>query len=218
MSDNEIVVYYSFHKRTDKKNLNIEPNNLLKYLLSIKNNNNNDIFFCPSIIERVKQIFYFNALEDISIDKNLRKTSGEVLDNGTHFLLEYQLLMFSLTPLNVLISDPFFHSRKNVGFFAAPSMLDINQKFRPIQFSFIAFSDKLKILKDEPLLYLEFLTNKKIVFKSAQLFDKHFDLIDVFDSEAAGECKKYKSLKENYFNFQEKKEKLITLFKEEYDE
>jgi hypothetical protein len=211
MSDNEIIVYYSFCEKKGSNKLDNKPISLRKYFISLKDEDNL-VYFCPAIIERLKNIFYFNSLEDFIINKEdgHRKTK-KILKDTYQIILNYNLFLFCEEPLTVLISDPFFHNRKYNGFLAVPSMFDIGQKFRPIEFSFFVFSEQLKILKDEPLLYLEFITDKKIVFKEFEMSNEHVSLLDKQRSKLA--MPKYLSLKDRYLDFKDKRENLITLFK-----
>ena len=208
-----VTVYYSFHKRITNEPIINPPIKLLKYFGSLKSEED-QIYFCPSILPRMKRTFFFKALTDIEINKSNSFREEEVIKNSCHIMLDCQLFLFALEPLEVLISDPFFHIRENKGFVAVPSMLDIGQRFRPIEFSFLVFADKLKIPQNEPLLYLEFLTSNKINFKEFNYCDKYAKFMDTPRVQKF-QNPKYLSLEDRYKDFDTKRSDLISLFEEE---
>jgi len=207
----EVVVYYSLVKKNTKQTLDWKLVKLLKYFKRIKSDEDDRIYFCPSITSRINRVYVLDAFENINISKDKTHQLTEVLKNGNHIFLDYQLFMFCEESLDVLISDPFFYNRKYNGFFIAPSRLNIGRRFRPIEFSFILFKNNLIIEKGEPIVYLEFVTDKKIIFKPFELTDEHLSLRDM-PRMRKNQIPRYLSLDILYSMFDDKRKRLLKLF------
>jgi hypothetical protein len=88
--------------------------------------------------------------------------------------IEYNLkwVFFADEPLKMKITSPYFpHSAPTPGAFVAAGQMDIGQWFRNINLNYFvpktATSMEFKV--DDSLMYLEFMTDKKIVFKRFQI-------------------------------------------------
>jgi hypothetical protein len=87
--------------------------------------------------------------------------------------IEYNLkwVFFADEPLKMKVTSPYFpHSAPTPGAFVSAGQMDIGQWFRNINLNYFvpktATSMEFKV--DDSLLYLEFMTDKKIVFKRFQ--------------------------------------------------
>jgi hypothetical protein len=220
----EIVVYYAFYnnKSVEKEQYNFfELKNLRKYFINLQDKTNkNRIFMCPSFIERTKNIFYFEIPYNIYIDSTnvdnfvtvFNKVDNGGIKNAKHIILPFSLLLFSEKNLDVLFSSPYCHKISHNNAFVPPTKLNIGSWYRPFNVQYLTFDDSVVFLKDEPLVYLEFLTEDKIVFKEYTIpptFEKNISTF-VFPSGS-----KYISLKDRYktFNSSNFKNNIINLCK-----
>jgi hypothetical protein len=76
--------------------------------------------------------------------------------------------MFADQPLEASFTAPYFHKTEYMNYGSViPGNFDIGQWFRPYNFELQMWenSGELNIKKDEPLFYVEFLTDKKIILK-----------------------------------------------------
>jgi hypothetical protein len=217
MSNNEIIVYYAFYN-----NLSVEKEqydffklkNLRKHFFSLrdKTKKHRGIFMCPSFIERTKNIFYFNVPYDFVINTTNLDNAGIV--GAKHIKLPFSLLLFSDTSLDVLFSSPYFHNVSHSNAFVPPTKININNWYRPFNVQYLTFDDNVVFLKEDPLVYLEFLTDYNIVFKEYILLPSFQQYI----GNSAGlfsNSLKYVSLKNRYtiFNNSNFRNKIISLCK-----
>jgi hypothetical protein len=217
MSSKKIIVYYAFYNNLSvekEQYIFFELKNLRKYFFTLrdKTKKNKGIFMCPSFIERTKNIFYFNVPYDFTIASNNLDNAGII--GAKHIKLPFSLLLFSDTDLDVLFSSPYFHTVSHCNAFIPPTKLNIGNWYRPFNVQYLTFDDSVVFLKNEPLAYLEFLTDYNIVFKE-------YNFLPVFQQyigNSAGVFSKYLkyiSLKDRYivFNASNFKNKIISLCK-----
>jgi len=87
-------------------------------------------------------------------------------------IVGYPFIFFSEESLFMRSTSPWFHSAPHASLGAVvPGLYDIGRWFRPLNFEY-----NLTIMEGEPMAYLEFSTNKPIVFKRFELTQKLIDL------------------------------------------
>lgn len=152
----------------------------------------NLIATCPAVKDKMSNLFSFNANhEDIfKINKglmdeieaipgeNINIPSDSVLSiqksrqsplHG-YYSVEYAMswIFFSEEPLTIKITAPYYPAISPVvGGLFAPGEYDISKWFRPIPFEYLIpkNAEKFSIEMDQPLFYLEAMTDRKVVFK-----------------------------------------------------
>lgn len=171
-----------------------EPVNLLAELNKNKIKENKNIFSCPSYIDAMKNVYILkSAINDtIKIPEELFNLElnnyPSVFNSGSklitqvirpssfnnHININYNLgwLMFADEPLEARFTAPYFPSvspAENV--ILAAGQMDIGQWYRDytIDYHVPIGVKELTIKEYQPLAYIEFKTDKKIVFKRYQL-------------------------------------------------
>jgi hypothetical protein len=195
MSNKEIIVYWSpfpFTKETSQWNmLYRQPESLLSNLrLNRKKTDSISFWSCPVFIDTIKKTYQIKNNFDMDyvlpideIIENQEKTEqfdiniGPVslraerkpsLENHINLSLNISWIMFADEPVEVKLTAPYFPPvTPGEGVMLAPGQFDIGSWYRPlnIDYHIPITTTELKFKKNDPLLYLEFLTDKKIVFK-----------------------------------------------------
>jgi|694.fasta_scaffold59960_5 hypothetical protein len=175
-----------------------EPISVYKDLLSKFNppTATKNFMSCPAVKGNLENTFFIlnptDADMQVSFDKDgnidgLRNNNVEhsaiparlqhspTLTN--QLLIEYGMsyCFFSEEPLNVLMTSPYFHNTHYLNYGAiVPGGFDIGQWYRPFNFEINLWdgNGRLIIKKNEPLVYLKFDTDKKIVFKRYHASEK----------------------------------------------
>jgi hypothetical protein len=148
---------------------------------------------CPATMDKLKKNYVIFARTDIdlglSFDENNNVSKFSFLDKEkvaiggrlshsptlkNQFLVELfmSMIFFSEEPLTISVNSPFFHQTPHLRYGAiVPGEFDIGRWFRPINLEFNLWPnvDRLKIDAGEPLVYFNFDTDKKIVFKRFSL-------------------------------------------------
>jgi hypothetical protein len=113
-------------------------------------------------------------------DLNVWNPRSSALKSCYSIDYDFGWLFFSDESLEIKVTPPYLHntSDSKTGFVASGSF-DIGKWFRPVTLSYILWegNDTLTITKGDPALYIEFLTDKKVVFK-------HFELTEDIHSLA----------------------------------
>jgi hypothetical protein len=150
-------VYYSI---VDNNNNKLDIKNLWSYFISLRVSKNDingkDIFFCPSVRERMQRTFFIpSPVEQVFGSKN--STRFCVGLNGLyHVMLPYSLLMFSEVSVVASVTNPFFHLVSDINSIVVPAAMDISKWYRPFIFSYLSKNNTVCRLIGEPLLYVEF--------------------------------------------------------------
>jgi hypothetical protein len=152
-----------------------------------------NILACPAISAKSKKIIVFNSPMTVSYKYKLLENNEcmvepiskeylgfsinrqPTLDYGPSISLSLGYYFFSEEPLDAYFTPPMFHPAKYIRY-GSPIFgeFDIGQWFRPYNFE-IQMWDKegeLHIKEGEPLFYVEFKTDKKIIFKRFNLNNK----------------------------------------------
>jgi hypothetical protein len=144
---------------------------------------NGSMFSCPVINHSYRNIFCFtnplkseykfkvtNTKQVISMptyDKSMSVSTNVLSSLKDNIMFEYEprWIFFSEESLDMVTSGPYFHKPEYTNYGAmTPGKLDISNWFRVIniQFNMWPGVDEFKIKKDEPLLYVNFITNDQI--------------------------------------------------------
>jgi hypothetical protein len=155
------------------------------------NKNISNFWKCPMFMETLSKVY--QVKNNLDLDSSLpmdeiikKQDSGESnfsinggkislicprvssLNSYVNLNLNMTWLMFADEPVNVKISAPYFPTvTVGDGVLVAPGEFDIGTWYRPFNYDMhIPITTKeLHFKKDDPLLFFEFMTDKKIVFK-----------------------------------------------------
>lgn len=203
---NEINVYWSpWWQINQNVNYDIfyhEPQNV--YLDISKNftppTETKNFIQCPAVMNMLSKHYVIFSKTDIDltidIDENgniknfgfsdPQKTAiggtlahSPTLNNQFLIELSMSLLFFSEESLKASIMSPFFHKTPHSNYGAiVPGEFDIGKWFRPINLEFNMWPNetRLKIDSEEPLAYINFNTDSKIIFKRFSFNQKLFEI------------------------------------------
>ena len=202
----EIIVYWSPWWNIEKKNsFDIyyhEPENVYTNLLDKYEQPRitKNFMHCPAFRDAVKNSYVIFSQTDIDLSiqtnenneiQNFGFTHPEKIAIGgklshmpslkNQFLIETDMAVtfFSEQSLDISITSPFFHETPYLSSAAVvPGKFNIGKWFRPINFEFNLWENvkRLKIDSGEPILYFNFYTDSKIVFKRFQFNERLFYL------------------------------------------
>jgi hypothetical protein len=198
-----LVVYWAPYWTADK-NYSIlfeEPTNLYKELAANKEPRSKRIslFNCPAVNGRMKNTFVFRNTVDTKIEYDFTNPDNPLIRslyghqaintkpssfvNGAYFTIQTMWIFFCEEPLEALISPPMMHKPtkfSNKGFFP-PGKMDIGQWFRPVtsEIQLWDSAGELEIKDQDPLFYLELLTDRPVVLKR---FVMDHELVEVMNS------------------------------------
>ena len=161
-----------------------KPEKLLKTLPPTKTNGSQYIS-CSSAKELYKNTFVIKSpmSSNVKISSYNNKYSvddpsgiwlpkEDVLDNRIRIDLDFGYVFFAEESVDMAMYPPYLHKTKfmNTASVAA-GKFNIAKWFRPISPSFILWENEktVSIEKDEPLAYLDFETDKKVVLKQFEL-------------------------------------------------
>jgi hypothetical protein len=195
MNRDSIDIYWSAWSGPEKKmslfSFN-EPKPLFKHLAKNKypNSKTETFFSCPAVKDMAENIYtvnnpinslfeYNNKLIKSKLEEDVQyiNLSSDAHPNLIGFgpILVYQsfYIFFAKEPLNARFTNPYF-SKTNGDYSLIPGEFDIGQWFRPYptQYQMWKESGTFKIEKDDPLFYVEFMTNKKINFIKFEMTDE----------------------------------------------
>ncbi len=188
----EVIVYWSpIWDDPSGTNWNLlyhEPEQLFKHFnkLRISNkkmNENSNMLGCPAISNKFRQTYLFknSANSHVSIDNNtkvsylLDTSIGAKIQREPSFdnniILRYFLGWLFFTEedsLEINITAPYFHKPKYLNYGSIiPGSFDIGKWFRPYNAEFNLWDgiNEFKIDEDEPIFYIEFITDRPIILK-----------------------------------------------------
>jgi hypothetical protein len=166
------------------------PNSLFMDLIKDKSeeSKNKSFFACPAVSKKFKNTYIFKSpmsskyYIDFTDKDNIVLTSPNLNDpcipveisrnysveNSPIMLFHFPIFLFSEEPLEINLTAPYFHEPKILKYGAViPGGFDIGQWFRPIHYEVNFWKEKqeIEIIEDEPLFYVEFLTDRPVILK-----------------------------------------------------
>lgn len=162
----------------------------VKVLDSLKENKNSEnkldnFFNCPAFVNSVKNTYLFSAPADadIYVEDGLMKMDVDLsraYDPNTVIFKQPSLLnsytirynanyiFFAEEELYVHSTPPYLHRTEisNHGYYV-PGTMDISSWFRPLEYAYQMWPghNKFKVNQDDPLMYVNFLTDENIKLK-----------------------------------------------------
>lgn len=138
----------------------------------------------------------------------LSKARNPEYEEYYNYIYNLSWAFFADQPLEVKLTSPYLPpSSPMEGSFLAPGKFDIGQWYRPINLEYITpiTSDHFKLEMGQDLAYLEFLTDKKIVFKQYFMDDVLYNLYQEFIASDSRYFGFLKSLSSRYLSSQKSK-------------
>jgi hypothetical protein len=202
-----------------------DPYNRYKNLVKNKSKfaDLNSFFACPAFTDKAKKTFVFKNpmkssykynfsdinntnIEVIYPNKpflSIKSNRTECISEKPQIILPMKYLFFCEEPLLATFSAPYFDEPKYLKYGAiAPGTFDIGQWFRPYPVEITLWKNKgeFHIEEDEPLFYVEFLTDREIEIKR---FKANEEIISYAEScsNAQSTIKARVSLLERYKKF-----------------
>jgi len=196
MSGEYLNIYwapYCSHEQIDWNMLYYEPTNLFDDLKKdvVPGLKTDNFLLCPSVSTKFKNTFVFrNTLSsEFEFDENdninvLNKEDNYVkmtslrkstIKNTSMLNYNMQWIMFAEEPVIADFTPPYFHEPKYMKYGSiVPGEMDIGSWFRPYNAEIMTWTNKgkIKILENEPLMYVKFNTNKKINLIKFNMNDK----------------------------------------------
>lgn len=180
-----INVYWSpcneTHQEINKSMWYLDPENVYKKHTNNKNDNMDHyatMFTCPAVQNKLTNVWSFASsietklvIEDSIVTKHygipLRPTPRvNSIANTGHLWFDLSWLFFADAPLVAAFTSPYFDNVKHNQVMAIPpASFDIGQWFRPFNSEYIVWSPEhceVHIKPNDPMFYIEFLTDKKI--------------------------------------------------------
>jgi hypothetical protein len=202
--------------------LDLEPKLLLADLLKNRASNPRGYGTCSALRENFFNTYYVNSPLDFDVKWdghtiesnyagwiNQREPSFE---NRISFDLDFGWLFFSEEPLMVEQRHPYFHNGvlNDYGVMVAGAF-DIGRWFRPIQPSFILWDNvnEFHAKANEPIIYLDFKTDKRIIFKQFYQTQRHMDIAEACANQSF--IKKGLSLNQRYDLFSKARLRSVVL-------
>lgn len=174
------------------------PKSLFYDLKKYSSKENSSYFSCPAVSNKFKKTlvcynpidskYSFDFRENKNDIKNISDTwiafeqlrkSG--LSIGPTILFAIKYAFFAEEPLDAHFTSPFFHEPKYTeDATIIPGEFDIGKWFRPFNAELQFWKDHgtLSFEKDEPLFYVNFKTDKKIILKRFEMTEKIFQYME----------------------------------------
>jgi hypothetical protein len=186
MSDSSIVYWALFvepNKFAERALLTEPPKQVMSDLKHIYNPNSG-VFRCPSVKEKHLNTFVYKLPFEVTVSTMGGTGFYSQYDNvtprppmykeGFSFDINYQLIFYSFEDLMLQTSPPYFHQTSYSSLGHIPSgQFNIGKWFRPSAPNVSVFPkiDVFKAIKDDPLIYYNFVTDKRVVLKQFFLTD-----------------------------------------------
>jgi len=174
--------------------LYFEPDSLLKDFISKGGSNNEDgnVFQCPASNDLLKNIYvlrapindkfliesdYLDSIQNDRADYHLRSNINSISFGQSrktflkdYYDIEYNLgwLMLADESVEIEFTAPYFPCNQPAdGVILSAGRFDIGKWFRPLNLNYFVpkNTEMLEFKENEPLCYIKFNTDKKIVFK-----------------------------------------------------
>lgn len=200
--------HYDFHPLVGRES-NIyykNPESLFMNLIKDKSeeSKNKSFFACPAVSKKFKNTYIFKApitskyYMDFTDKNNIVLTGlnpedpcipveisrNYSIDQNPIMLFHFPIFLFAEESLEISLTAPYFHEPKVLKYGAViPGGFDIGQWFRPIHYEVNFWKEKqnFEIIEDEPLFYIEFLTDRPIILKR---FTQNKNIHDIQESIA----------------------------------
>jgi hypothetical protein len=151
-----------------------------------KEKNLTSYFSCPAFKERSKNLFLIKNTIENNIDivdgklvsssiDNVNIKHKESIENRPIVSIYYPIIMFSEESLDVTVTPAYMHK---TGYSEAGNVVmgsfNVGKWFRPINLDFMLYEKtaKFSFKDDEPLYYLDFQTDKNIIFKKFKMTEE----------------------------------------------
>lgn len=131
---------------------------------------------------------------------SLYKHRLNILDNYMTCILNLRWIFFADEPLTIRFTPPYFPSIVPAeGTLLASGEFDIGKWYRPIllDYHFPVKTEKLSFKENDPLFFIEFKTEKNIIFKRYHMSEKLLRMKDEC-MESPNRYGRYKTLKQRY--------------------
>lgn len=215
-----------------------EPVPLINELALNKNKNNldNNLLRCPAVIDLIKNTFIIKnplesygsfIIEDGMVSREMHSKDNKWVVNrppsfNNQLLAMYRhpIMFFCEEEIDIMMTEPYFSKAQHKSWGSiVPGMFNCGSWFRPIQIEFNIWENTkdLHLEQDEPLAYVKFMTNKKIVFKRFAMTDSLISQAKICSSAGRWEpkvplvkrYKRFKNTKRNKFVIEEIKKNLL---------
>lgn len=175
---------------------------------------------CPGVKNGTKNLFMICSFKDESFkykvgdpivhglngSKDIKVNRFPHFKNSFIFDLGYNALFFSEEPLMMQATAPWFHSTSyqsgrgvTIG-----GKYDIGRWCRPLEMDILCWQEEgiIEFTKDEPLYYVQFETDKKIIFKEFKLSDQLINMTEtLINDPRRAENKFFGGLEKRYAAF-----------------
>jgi hypothetical protein len=187
-AEDTITVYYSTQLYDNREKLYTLSKLFSDYVHKQNKENSQSFLACPAVSNHLKKILVVNSLKDSKHDiesnnvvsnndnsydlKNVRPKS---IQDGFTFEYQTPIIFFADQPLDAIFTSPYFHKAGYTEYASLiPGKWNVGQWFRPFNFEVQFWNEDSKIvIKDgEPLFYVNFLTDKKIIMKEFKQNEK----------------------------------------------
>ena len=164
-------IYY-----TTEKNLTLKR--VLTDLQNRRTVNKESLLMCPAVRDTFNNVFMLTLNKEIKVEYNLEsavtvpeghvtKQRPQQFENTNIFNVMTPFIFFSDSPVKMKVTSPYFHQtnyQKDATFISG--IFDIGKWFRAVQSEIITWQTSGEILfkNNEPLCYVEFITDEKIEF------------------------------------------------------
>ncbi len=202
MSKKPITVYWSPAFNIDQKDndwslLYIKPKSLFKEIQEKRLDSAPPANFlaCPAFSNKYKKTYVIRGSQachynyDYENDNKIMNiidprsypiasSREQAFSFGPSFEFFFHHLFFADEPLIASFTPPYYHEPKHVKYgCTVPGEFDIGQWFRPFNFEMQTWKNKgdIFIEENEPLFYVEFKTDRPIIFKNFLINDKLSD-------------------------------------------
>jgi hypothetical protein len=197
----EIVIYWSDSSTSKGINDNPlfypKPKSLFDDMREnkVQRENTGSYFTCPAISNKAKNTFVFKGTMDCeyrydfsdgkqlisSVNGNyynFRNDRSQMLSYGPTFLFDLQYHFFSEDSVEAFFTSPYFHEPKYTKYGSViPGEFNIGNWFRPYLFEIQTWKNKgdIRFEENEPLFYVEFKTNKKVILKRFKINEQLYE-------------------------------------------
>jgi|688.fasta_scaffold173869_2 hypothetical protein len=165
-----------------------EPKNLFSELIKNKHVNAGpfQFFSCPAVSGRLKNTFIFYNMLDTFFEYVTNKTGETTITNTEPYGLSQTILrpspLQNSASIRLGLAYTFFSEESVLGFVNAPILhkpnytnygtvisggYDFSKWYRPVTVEILTWKDSgtFKLFKDEPLFYLEMITERPVILK-----------------------------------------------------
>jgi hypothetical protein len=222
----EQVVYWCHNAQLNmipqQSMLTFEPKLLLADLLKDRTGHPATYSMCSALRESFGNTYYMENPIDVDVEFTNNGVVGDYSDwiynkqesfkNRINFEMDYSWMFMSEEPLIMRQSHPFFHKTEfNKHGVLASGSYDIGKWVRSVGPSILLWEGvkTFKAKRGEPISYLEFETDKKIIFKQFYPTQRILDIRQACSSQVF--IRKGMSLKEKYEVFANAKLKKVVM-------